>query len=445
MATEPSDITVLYFPGFLGRSGGVRRVLNGAGVDYKFANILETKLTATKGNPTTVFAAPVLQDGDLTLAQSVAMEAYVGQKYGLVPDSAAEFALALQYASDHTDNFNDQYGSKGDALKQSAFLTGRAKTFFAMVERQTRGPFTFGRRKTFVDYTLLWIVDSLDQLYGTAMKAGVPSPVQGPKTKAVIAALRAEPNYKLITIPTWGPNMLTLTVEDFKKTIIVIVTNYGGTLGKDNTTGYYLPEVAHPWKVFTDAGYEVQYVSPKGGLSPCDKGSITAFKDDVVCQEFLANEGQQEALRKTKCGDDVDMSGAAAIFYAGGHGPMFDIPKAETIGRKVSAFYNAGGVVGAVCHGPAGLCLLRDSNGNPIVKGKRVTCFTNAADIQIGLTAPDLIPFYVEDRLKEQGATFVVEPEGNLWGANVVVDGKLVSGQNPASATGTAEAIVKLL
>jgi len=212
-----------------------------------------------------------------------------------------------------------------------------------------------------------------------------------------------------------------------------------GDTGKK--TGWYLPEVAHPHQVLTAAGFEIVYVSPKGGESPMDPGSADAFKEDPVCQAFLKNNAELFKLDSTLTPDEVkdQLPEFKALFYPGGHGPMYDIASAENVAKLAAQIYESGGVLGAVCHGTVGFMPIKIS-GEPLVKGKKVTSFTDTEEKAVQLDK--VMPFLLETELRKQGAEFVGAAD---WASNVQVDGRLVSGQNPASASDTAKALVKLL
>lgn len=220
--------------------------------------------------------------------------------------------------------------------------------------------------------------------------------------------------------------------------IIFIVTSNSKLGGTDKKTGWYLPEVAHPYEVLTKAGYEIVFVSPKGGKSPMDVGSGESFKDDKVCQEFLKNHGDQ--LDKTLKATDVNPADFKGLFYAGGHGPMFDLPGAKDIAELGAKIYEQGGVLGAVCHGTVGLVPVKLTNGESILKGQTVTSFTNAEEDAVQLSSE--MPFMLETKLKELGAKFV---GAENWACNVQISGRIVTGQNPASATKVGEEMASLI
>ncbi|KAF7792900.1 hypothetical protein EIP86_004002 [Pleurotus ostreatoroseus] len=204
-------------------------------------------------------------------------------------------------------------------------------------------------------------------------------------------------------------------------------------------TGWYLPEAAHPYYVL-NKHVEIDFASPKGPNPPIDTHSVEAYKDDQSVA-FLNDETVKQKLAVAKKLSDVNVSEYDAIFYVGGHGPVIDLASDPVNIKLVSQFWQAGKVVSAVCHGPAALVGAADSNGDSIFKGREATCFTNAEEIAIDQVKS--IPFLVEDRINELGGKFVKADA--LWGAKVAVDGKLITGQNPASAEPVGQAILKAL
>ncbi|NJR58324.1 MAG: type 1 glutamine amidotransferase domain-containing protein [Cyanobacteria bacterium CRU_2_1] len=218
--------------------------------------------------------------------------------------------------------------------------------------------------------------------------------------------------------------------------VLIVLTSHNtlGETGKE--TGFYLPEVSHPVAVFDQAGFTVEYVSPKGGKAPM----IGADLNDPINQAFLSDPTKMAQVENTLTPAQVDPTQYAAVFYAGGHGTMWDFPDNEAIAQIAAAIYEQGGVVGAVCHGPAGLVNLKLSNQVYLVAGKTVSCFTKEEEVAVELDK--VVPFFLKAKLTERGAT--VEKAPNFQ-EKVVVSNRLVTGQNPASATGVAEQMVKLL
>ncbi len=202
-------------------------------------------------------------------------------------------------------------------------------------------------------------------------------------------------------------------------------------------SGFYLSEVSHPYQVLSDAGYAIDFVSPKGGKTHVDGLNL----DDQRNADFWHNEAlRRQATENTLSPSEIDPAAYGAIFYAGGHATMWDFPDNAELAAIAAAIYEQGGVVAAVCHGPAGLVNIRLSSGDYLVDGKAVSAFTNAEEQAVGLH--DTVPFLLADVLQERGATHL--PKEN-FAPQVVVSERLVTGQNPASATGVAEAMLKIL
>lgn len=219
------------------------------------------------------------------------------------------------------------------------------------------------------------------------------------------------------------------------KRVLMVLTSHDD-LGGVRKTGYYVGEAAHPWRVFTDAGYDVDIASIAGGVPPEDGRD----ESDPVQEAFLADPGVSAQLENTTKLDDADPSSYDAIYLVGGHGTMWDFPdstRLAAIGRDV---YEAGGVVSAVCHGPSGLVNLKLSDGTLLIDGKTVTGFTDEEEAAVELTK--VVPFLLAQKLKERGANHVAAAP---WAEHVEVDGRLVTGQNPQSAAAVARGVVEIL
>lgn len=214
----------------------------------------------------------------------------------------------------------------------------------------------------------------------------------------------------------------------------MVVTSHS-CIDQGHPTGLWFEEFAVPYGLFRDRGYGITVASPRGGDAPLDPGSM---QSDVSGRE---NEMAFAALKGTRPldaslqADDFD-----AIFFPGGHGTMFDLPDNPQVQRLVSEFAHRDKILASVCHGPACLvgAMLRD--GTPLVKGRRLTAFTDHEERAVGLDGK--MPFLLETRLRELGAEFI--PAEN-WHDNVVVDGRLVTGQNPRSSAGVAQAVIRLI
>ncbi|MBF6239491.1 type 1 glutamine amidotransferase domain-containing protein [Nocardia otitidiscaviarum] len=220
------------------------------------------------------------------------------------------------------------------------------------------------------------------------------------------------------------------------KRILIALTSHA-TLGETGrSTGFHLGEAAIPWEVFTAAGYAVDLVSVAGGNPPRDGDDPAA----PVQRRFLTDPHIAAQLANTPTPDAVDTGAYEAVLFAGGHGTMWDFPDNPALARLAREIYERGGVVGAVCHGPAALVGATLSNGSYLVAGKKVAAFTNAEEAAVGLS--EVVPFPLADRLTAQGATHLPADD---FTAQVVTDDRLVTGQNPASARGVAEAMVDAL
>ncbi len=220
------------------------------------------------------------------------------------------------------------------------------------------------------------------------------------------------------------------------KRILFVLTSHDELGDTGQPTGYYLPEAAHPWRVLREAGHRIDLASPEGGAVPVDPESHDL--EDEANAAFL--EAEEDALENTLAADAVDPSDYDAIYFAGGHGTMWDFPDCRPLIEATRKIYEDGGVVAAVCHGPASLVNVKLSDGTYLVEGREVACFTDEEERAVELD--EVVPFLLETRLRERGATIrKAEP----WQEKVVTDGRLVTGQNPASAEGVGEAVARLL
>lgn len=220
------------------------------------------------------------------------------------------------------------------------------------------------------------------------------------------------------------------------KKILIVVTSHEELGNTGKKTGFYLSEVTHPDDVFTRAGYEVDFVSPKGGKAPMDGVKL----EDPINKAFLDDPQKVKQVENTLQPSQIEPDQYDAIFYAGGHGTMWDFPNNQELAQIAANIYDQGGVVGAVCHGPAGLVNIKLANGEYLIKGKTVSGFTNEEEAAVELT--EVVPFLLESKLKEQGAEF---SKAANFEAHVVKSDRLVTGQNPASAAGVAEQMLQLI
>ena len=222
------------------------------------------------------------------------------------------------------------------------------------------------------------------------------------------------------------------------KKILCVVTSNKVKGATGIPTGFWLSELTHPMAKFEAAGFETVIASIKGGKPPIDPSSLSSI--DVVNKKFLDDGNFQRKLNNSLKLEEVNPADYAAIFFAGGHGVMWDFPDSAAIDKVTREIYEKGGVVSAVCHGPAALVNVKLSDGNYLVAGKNLTSFTNGEESDAEAT--DIVPFLLESKLIERGAKH--HPAEN-WSNNVVVDGRLVTGQNPASAASVGDAVVKIL
>ncbi|MHC2109335.1 type 1 glutamine amidotransferase domain-containing protein [Methylobacterium sp. CM6246] len=216
--------------------------------------------------------------------------------------------------------------------------------------------------------------------------------------------------------------------------ILMVLTSHDWLGDTGRKTGFWLEELAAPYQVFKDAGAEVVLASPKGGPPPLDpKSSEPNFQTDLT-RRFEADPEADAALSNTSRLDGVTHVGFDAVFYPGGHGPLWDLAEDPASIRLIETTLRAGKPVALVCHAPGVLRHARAPDGQPLVAGKAVTGFTNTEEEAVGLTA--VVPFLVEDELKAEGGLF---SKAGDWQPYVVGDGLLITGQNPASSGPAAE------
>jgi uncharacterized protein (TIGR02246 family) len=221
-----------------------------------------------------------------------------------------------------------------------------------------------------------------------------------------------------------------------QRKILLVLTSHAELGSTGRATGFYVSEAAHPWKAFTEAGYVVDLASTRGGEPPRDGED----RDDPEQREFLDDPRVAAQLASTPAVDDVKAAGYDAVLLAGGHGAMWDFPASASLAALARDVYENGGVVGALCHGVAGLVDVVLSDGSHLVEGRRVAAFTNSEEDAVGLT--DVVPFALQTRLTGLGARHSAAPDFQPW---VVRDGRLVTGQNPASARELAAAMLAAL
>lgn len=221
--------------------------------------------------------------------------------------------------------------------------------------------------------------------------------------------------------------------------ILMVLTSHDVLGNTGRKTGFWLEEFAAPYFVFRDAHVQLTLASPKGGQPPIDPKSDLPEGQTPAMARFKSDPDAQRALSETAKLADQKAEDFDTIFYVGGHGPMWDLAESSVSIALLESFYNSGKPIALVCHSP-GVLRHVTYQGAPLVKGKRLTGFTNEEEDAVHLTK--VVPFLVEDELKRLGAIFEKAP---VWQPFSVVDGRLITGQNPASSTSAAQALLKLL
>ena len=222
--------------------------------------------------------------------------------------------------------------------------------------------------------------------------------------------------------------------------ILMVLTSHDQLGNTGKKTGFWLEEFAAPYYVFKDAGADITVASPKGGQPPLDPKSDAADAQTDATRRFKEDSAAQAVLAHT--GKLADVSGEKfdALFYPGGHGPLWDLAEDADSIKLIETMAAAGKTVSAVCHAPGVFRHTKAADGSPLVKGKKVTGFTNTEEAAVALTK--IVPFLVEDMLAKNGGLY---SKGADWQSYVVTDGKLITGQNPASSAAAAKAVLSQL
>ena len=222
--------------------------------------------------------------------------------------------------------------------------------------------------------------------------------------------------------------------------ILFVLTSHDTLGDSGEKTGFWVEEFAAPYYTLADAGANITLASPAGGQPPIDpKSELEDFQTDATRRFDKDSELQQTLARTSKLAmlsaDDFD-----AVFYPGGHGPMWDLTTDTDSIKLIETFHQQGKPVSAVCHAPSVLLNTKNTQGEPLVKGKKVTGFTNTEEAAVGLT--EIVPFLLEDELKNRGGIY---SQGEDWASYFVQDGLLITGQNPSSSVAVAEALLAQL
>lgn len=224
------------------------------------------------------------------------------------------------------------------------------------------------------------------------------------------------------------------------KKVLMILTSHSELGNTGKKTGFWVEEFAAPYYTLIDAGVEVTIASPKGGQPPIDPKSEEPDAQTEATKRYYSDEALQQKLSQTAVLDTLSADDFDAVFYPGGHGPLWDLAQNEHSITLIKHFLKQEKPVALVCHAPAALVAVTDDQGEPLVKGKLVTGFSNTEEEAVQLT--DVVPFLLEDELKRLGGLY---SKGDDWGSYVIKDGLLITGQNPGSSEETAQELLELL
>jgi putative intracellular protease/amidase len=222
--------------------------------------------------------------------------------------------------------------------------------------------------------------------------------------------------------------------------VLMVLTSHSELGDTGKKTGFWVEEFAAPYYTLKDAGAEITLASPKGGQPPIDPKSAEPGAQTEATRRFDKDAELQKLLANTKKLGEVKAADFDAVFFPGGHGPLWDLTKDPDSIKLIQDFWRAKKPVAAVCHAPSVLLNVKDENGEPLVKGKKVTGFTNTEEEAVQLTK--VVPFLLEDELKNKGGQYSKKED---WASYVVKDGMLITGQNPASSEAAAKELLALL
>ncbi|KQR93542.1 dimethylallyltransferase [Chryseobacterium sp. Leaf180] len=222
--------------------------------------------------------------------------------------------------------------------------------------------------------------------------------------------------------------------------VLLVLTSHDQLGDTGKKTGFWVEEFASPYYSFKDAGFEITVATPKGGAAPIDPSSEVKDAQTAATERYYKDDEAQKIIANTDKLSDQKAGDFDAVFYPGGHGPLWDLANDKDSQQLILDFYNSKKPVGAVCHAPGVFKNIKLENGDPFVKGKNVTGFSNTEEEAVKLT--DVVPFLVEDELKKSGGNYTKTDD---WGVHVVEDGLLITGQNPASSEAVAEKLISVL
>ena len=224
------------------------------------------------------------------------------------------------------------------------------------------------------------------------------------------------------------------------KKVLFVLTSHSELGNTGEKTGFWIEEFAAPYYLLKDKGIDITIASPKGGQQPIDPKSAAPDAQTPATVRFNGDKETQEILSKTLQLSTVNQADYDAVFFPGGHGPLWDLAEDKDAIALIESFYNENKPVSAVCHAPAIFRHTKNQDGSPLVNGKKVTGFTNSEEAAVKLT--DVVPFLVEDMLKDNGGIYSKVGD---WSPYAIEDGLLITGQNPASSELVAELLLKKL
>jgi putative intracellular protease/amidase len=222
--------------------------------------------------------------------------------------------------------------------------------------------------------------------------------------------------------------------------ILFVLTSHDKLGDTGKKTGFWIEEFANPYYTLLDKGADITLATPKGGVAPIDPSSDTPDASTKDTKRFKNDAVAQEKIKNTLALSKIDPNDYDAVFYPGGHGPLWDLANDNTSIKLIETFNQQKKPIGFVCHAPAALKGVKNEDGSPLVKGRKITGFTNSEEEAVQLT--DVVPFLVEDMLKETGGIYSKKSD---WAPYAIQDGNLITGQNPASSELVAEKLLALL
>lgn len=224
------------------------------------------------------------------------------------------------------------------------------------------------------------------------------------------------------------------------KKILIVVTNISKYETTNRATGLWLGEATHFIDPILKAGYEIEFVSPNGGYTPIDPHSLSSDFMTDIDWKYYCDSKFLSTLANSRKSSEINPDDYIAIYYTGGHGVIWDFPENKTLQDIAMKIYNNGGIVSGVCHGVAGLLNIKTNNGEYLIKGKKVTGFSNSEEKEVQLD--HLVPYLTEDEMKKRGAIYV---KGENWSSFAIEDSRVVTGQNPSSGKAVAEKVLEIL